>query len=87
MARDPNPLTFLSRVPTAPGGDLLDSAVYDLQDRAAGRGHGSMTAWAGMGGLLGATLGSFRGPIGAAVGGLLGAGLGALIGEAMDEDG
>jgi membrane associated rhomboid family serine protease len=57
-----------------------------LHDEARRRGHPRRTAYAGVGGLFGALLGSFFGRAGAGLGGLLGALFGAVLGHRRDRE-
>ncbi|MEM9190138.1 MAG: glycine zipper domain-containing protein [Myxococcota bacterium] len=69
----------------AGAGSEIPKMTEKLQKTAMERGHGTQTAYAGVGGFLGGILGSFRGPLGAGVGALFGALLGALLGWSKDQ--
>lgn len=57
-----------------------------IHEEAGRRGHEKRTAYAGLGGLFGALLGSFFGRAGAGAGGLLGALFGAILGQRRDAE-
>ncbi len=69
-------------VGTSPTNGLVGLVATPIQAAANERGHGRETAAAGVGGLIGAMLGSFFGPVGALVFG----GLGAAIGYSTASD-
>lgn len=66
--------------------EQVPSMTAKLQEKAEARGHGTQTAYAGVGGLVGGILGSFKGPMGAGLGALFGALLGALLGWRRDQE-